>query len=126
MDEWELSCADEVVYLEREEDDGIVWTLTRKIALSDIEGDLRAYLRQHEDPPERLTCNGVDYFGESSSAGRFYRDGQGPGREFIVWDYRDRSGEKVLSIEQWGDDEYEACIGEVVEEYQFSNILPSG
>ena len=124
-DEWELTCADEVRFLEREEDDGVAWAFTRKIPLSDIEEDLRAYLREHEDPPEEVTCGGVSYSGESSDVGQFHKDGAGLGEEFIVWNYVDSSGKQVLAIEQWGDDEYEASVGEVVEEYQFSNILPS-
>lgn len=126
VDEWELSCADEVAYLEREEDDEVSWTLTRKVALSDIEGNLRSHLRENDDPPEEITCKGIVYFGESSDVGRFYQDGEGEGRELIVWDYVDDSEKKTLSIEQWGDDDYAASVGEVVEEYQFSSILPSG
>ncbi len=124
-DEWELTCADEVVYLEREEDDGITWTLSRKISLSDIDGDLRSHFREHEDPPEELICNGVEYAGESSDVGEFYKNGDPPGQEFVAWDYIDRSGKQTLTIEQWGDDDYEASLGEIVEEYQFSSILPS-
>ena len=124
-DEWELTCSDEVVTLEGEEDDGITWTLTRKISLSEIDGNLRAHLRENEDPPEQITCKGVEYKGESSSAGKFHKDGTGPGEDFIVWDYVDSTEKKVLAIEQWGDDDYEASVGEVVEEYEFSNILPS-
>jgi len=124
-DEWELSCADDVVYLEREEDDGIAWTLTRKLPLTDIEGDVRGHLRENEDPPERVTCRGTEYVADSSDVGQFYKDGQGEGREFIVWSYEDSSGKQILTVEQWGDDEYDASIGEVVEEYQFSSILPS-
>ncbi len=125
VNEWELACADEVLYLDREEDDEITWTLSRKIPLSHIDGDLRAHLREHEDPPQEITCNGVEYTGESSDVGKFYKNSEPPGQEFIAWDYIDRSGEKTLTVEQWGDDDYEASLGEIVEEYQFSDILPS-
>ena len=45
--------ANDVAFLERSEDDSITWILTRKIPLSDIEGDIRGYMRDHdnEDPP---------------------------------------------------------------------------
>ena len=48
-----------------------------------------------------------------------------PALRVIVWDYTDRSGKKTLAIEQWGDDDYATAVGEIVEEYQFSSILPS-
>ena len=124
-DEWELTCANEVLYLEREEDDGVNWTLSKKIALSEIDGGLRAHLRENEDPPDKVTCNGVEYIAESSDVGEFFKGGEGPGQELIVWSYVDRTGSKVISIEQWGDADYAASVGETVEEYQFSSILPS-
>jgi hypothetical protein len=42
----------------------------------------------------------------------------------IYWDYADASGEKLLAIEQWGEDEFEAAVGRSVQEYEFTNILP--
>ncbi len=125
-DEWELTSAEEVRYLDGEEDDGVSWTLSRKIPVARLEGDLRAHLRENDDPPDPVTFEGVEYFGESSSAGKFHKDGEGEGQELIVWEYLDESRKRTLTIEQWGDDEYEASVGEVVEEFQFSDILPSG
>jgi hypothetical protein len=58
------------------------------------------------------------------AGGHFYKDGTGPGQELLEWCFEDESGKKLLTIEQWGEDEFEAFIGEQVEEYQFSNILP--
>ena len=50
----------------------------------------------------------------------------GSGEEFINWSYVDESEKQVLVIEQWGENEFAASAGEVVEPYQFSNILPGG
>lgn len=124
VDEWQLSCADEVRYLERGEDDEVVWILTRKIPVSRINTDLRGYLRDHDDPPNTLTCDGVEYSADDTSVGKYFKDGAGPGQDFIVWDYLNADGKRTLSVEQWSDDEFEASVGEIVEEYQFSNILP--
>lgn len=127
VDEWELTCGDDMAYLERAEDDSISWVLTRKIPLSDIEGDIRGYMRDHdnEDPPDEVRCQGVMFYGISSAVGSFYKDGGDEEQEFIIWNYLDESEEHTLSIEQWAEDAFEAAVGEFVEEYQFSNILPS-
>lgn len=125
IDEWELSCGDETVYLDREEDDGITWTLIRKIRLSTIDDNIRSHMRNNDDPPDEITHAGTTYHGESSAVGHYYKNSEGSGQEFIAWDYLDDSEKRTLSLEQWGDDEYEASVGEVVEEYQFTNILPS-
>lgn len=124
IDEWELTCADEVVYLECEKDDGITYTLTRKISLTKIDADVRSHINEHEDPPEEVNYNGTTYYADSSSVGRYYKNGKGAGEEFIVWDYFDDSEKLTLSIEQWRDDQFDASAGEMVEDYQFTNILP--
>jgi len=126
IDEWELSCGDDIAYLDREEDDGIAYTLARKVPVSDIKDNIRAHMRDNDDPPDEITHKSVAYRGESSAVGQFYKNGEEPGQEFITWDYLDDSEKRTLSLEQWGDDEYEASIGEIVEDYQFTNILPSG
>ena len=126
VDEWEISCADEVLYLDREDDDELEWTLSKKIRLNDIDGDLRSHLKEHEDPPETISYNGIEYSAESSDVGHFYENCGDEGQEFIVWDYLDSAEKRTLSIEQGGDDELEASAGNIVEEFQFSDILPSG
>jgi len=127
VDEWELTCGDDVAFLERSEDDSISWGLTRKIHLSDVEGDIRGHMRDHDndDPPDEVRCQGVMFYGVSSAVGSFYKDGGDEGQTFIIWNYLDESEERTLSIEQWDEDAFEAAVGEIVEEYQFSNILPS-
>ncbi len=124
VDEWELTCGDDRAYLERSEDDGITWILTRKIPLSSIEGDIRDHMRHNDDPPDEVICNGVAYCGESSAVGRYHQNADPTGREFIVWQYLDDSEKRTLSLEQWDEDHYDASVGEVVEEYQFTDILP--
>jgi hypothetical protein len=124
IDEWELTCGDDMAYLDRGEDDGITWTLTRKIRLSSIESNIRDHMRNNDDPPDEIIHKGVTYHGESSAVGNYFKDSAGSGQEFLTWDYLDESEKLTLSIEQWGDDEYDASVGEIVEEYQFSNILP--
>lgn len=124
IDEWELSCADDVVYLDCEKDDGVTYTLTRKISLSEIDADIRAHIQEHDDPPDIITHNRITYEADSSSIGRYFKNSQGSGDEFIAWDYLDESEKRILSIEQWSDDQFEASVGEIVEDYQFTNILP--
>ena len=46
------------------------------------------------------------------------------GDELIYWDYTDETGEKLLTIEQWGETEFEAAVGKTVQAYEFRNILP--
>jgi hypothetical protein len=56
--------------------------------------------------------------------GKFLKNGTGSGKELLSWDYENDSGDKLLSVEQWGEEDFEASVGYPVEEYQFLNILP--
>ena len=53
VDEWELTCADDVMYLEREEDDGLSWTVSRKIPISRVDGDPQVPHRGTRRPARR-------------------------------------------------------------------------
>jgi hypothetical protein len=127
-DEWELTCAAGVLYLEREVDDEETWAVYRKIDLDEIQEDVRAAIMEDDDPPNHVTAGGVTYEAESSDAGYFHRGGEkatgGSGKEFVNWSYADESEKKLLVIEQWGENDFAASVGEVVTPFQFSDILP--
>ncbi len=122
--EWELTSSKEVVYLEREEDDEVYWSISKKIPIGKIEGGIRKYIIDNEDPPEQITLEGKSYYLDESGAGFFYKNGLGRGIEFIYWSFVDDDEKNSVTIEQWGETEFEASVGKEVEEYQFSNILP--
>ncbi|SMC25983.1 protein of unknown function [Desulfacinum hydrothermale DSM 13146] len=124
MIEWELRSGRQTRYLNMEEDDGAVWTWTRKIPLAQIDARLKQLIMEKGDPPERIDFDGDTYIMESYGGGQFYEHDRGEGIPFLFWDYETEDGEKVLTIEQWGDTEFEAAVGHYVEEYQFSHILP--
>jgi hypothetical protein len=125
-EEWELTSGREKVYLERAEDDEVEWALSKKIPIGAIEGNIRQHIIEHDDPPEQIVCKGKTYYLDESGAGYMYEGGEGPRKEFIYWDFIDEEDEHFVTIEQWGETEFEAAEGFYVEEYQFSNILPSG
>ena len=125
--EWVLETSDQIVYLERDDSDGkTIWTLTASISISQISGDVVEHTLRHEDPPENLIHDGRSYKLMESGAGLFREDAEGPGKEFISWTYRDESGRNVLFVTQYGERDFKPVAGEYVEEYQFTNILPSG
>ena len=122
--EWELTCGDDVRFLERSEEDGkTYWTLTRRIGINQIKERVVDVITREEDPPEEIHFEGELYTAVSSSAG-VCREGESrEGREFVVWEYE--GGEnRVLYISQWGERDFTAYEGEYVEGYQFTDILP--
>jgi len=124
VEEWELDSGDDGCYLERAKDDEVKWAMSRKISFSELGDEIIEHIRKHEDPPGEITYQGARFSLGESEAGYYYRGGEGTGEEMIYWEFTDPSGERLLCIEQWGEDEFEASIGHRVQEYQFTNILP--
>ncbi|MCA9732510.1 MAG: DUF4178 domain-containing protein [Deferribacteres bacterium] len=123
-EEWELESGREKLFLEREEDDEVVWTLNKKIPLGALGSGIKQHIIDHDDPPEQLTYKETIYYLDESGPGLMFEGKSNTGKEFIVWDFIDEDDEKTLSIEQWGETEFDASAGFYVEEYQFTNILP--
>lgn len=123
-EEWELTSGRQKRYLERTEDDDVVWTLGRKVPLGAIERDVRKYIMEHDEAPQRLTWEETRFFLDGSAAGYLIPGGKGPRQELIKYEYVDESEERFLTIEQWSESDFEAAGGSYVEEFEFSNILP--
>ncbi len=125
-DEWELSTGSEKFYLERMEDDDVEWTLSKKMPIGKIEGNITRHIIENDDPPSQITVNGKSYYLDESGPAYMLPNGKGPRREMVFWDFIDDDDESFVTIEQWGEKEFEAAEGFYVEEYEFSNILPGG
>lgn len=124
VEEWELTHGRKKRYLERAEDDDVVWTLAQKVPLGAIERDVRKYIIEHDEAPQRLSWDNVQFFLDGSAAGYLFPGGDGKGQELIKYEYIDESEERFLTIEQWSETDFEASGGSYVEDYEFSNILP--
>jgi hypothetical protein len=122
--EWQLRSGDEVVYLEKESGDEEEWSLNRKIAFASLGSGLKEQIIENGDPPEEMVFEGTAFTMEEMAGGHFHQDGQGPGKELLRWSYEDDEGRRYLGVEQWGEEDFDATVGEPVEEYQFTNILP--
>lgn len=122
--EFQLKSAEETVYLEFESDDEDFWSFNRKIPFAKLGTEVRDYFQTHDGPPEKITYEDLTYYLDEEAGGHFLKNGEEPGREMIRFSYVDDSEKKILEIEQWGEKDFEASTGIVVEEYMFSNILP--
>jgi len=122
-DEWVLRSEGEVRYLGRAGEDGVsTWTLAWKVGLGEIQEDVAASIAAAEDPPEAIHYQGKAYGGVGASAGLKREGGHGREREFVEWGYESEDG-GLLFVSQWGERDFAARSGVLVQEYQFTNIL---
>ena len=45
--------------------------------------------------------------------------------EMISWDYYNEKGNFTISVEQWGERDFEASQGTMIKDYDITNILPA-
>lgn len=129
-DEWTLRTdsgeGSETLFLSYEDDDEAVFVLSRPVDLTDlrVEGDeapLRQYVSHHGEPPAALTHEGDAYkLEETGPAERIVDDHR---QSLRYWDFAGAEG-RIVSLERFGESDWNAYAGREVAPYEFDNILP--
>ena len=125
-DEWQLKSSDGqgVIYLEREEDDEVEWSISKDIEFSDagLDEDELVADWNSDDPtlPEKVTFNGEEYWVDENEG---FETGKCNGEEYIYVTYYTDDEEQEVTIEQWNETDFSINHTRYVEEYEFSNIL---
>ncbi|MEH0156335.1 DUF4178 domain-containing protein [Limibacter armeniacum] len=122
--EFKLVSADDVVFLSVEEDDFVECTVTRKLNFNKLDEEIEEAILSKGKPPRQIIYNGTVFYRDGEHAGYFRNIKDTSFQPFVSWEYYDDSEKQVLVIEQWGDEDFEASIGKVESESDFSNILP--
>lgn len=124
--EFRVESEDDTAFLSVEIDDEISLSISKKVRLTQIGEDLPAYIIDNDEPPNKIDFQGKSYFLEEESPGFFndWSNKEDNWVEFISWDYLDKSGEHILSIERWNERKFEASHGKVIQEFEISNICP--
>jgi len=123
--EYKISDGSKTLFLSVEEDDEIELSVSNKIKVREL-GVLEE-LMNNQKPPTKIVYEDTEYLMEEESPGYFHdcSDDEDSWEEFIAWDFADKSGEKIITIEQWEEKEFEASFGHVIQEHEISNILPA-
>jgi hypothetical protein len=122
--EYKLVSANETYMLHVEVDDELKLTLSKPLLVSKISPDVKKYITQNEQAPSQVSLDGMIYFQQDESVGYFRNTKDKDSDEFISWAFIADNGKSVIEIEQWGEKEFEASIGEIIDEYSITNIFP--
>ncbi len=123
--EYKISNGTETRFLAVEDDDELYISISNKIRVRDIDEDLPDQISENEAPPKKITYKDRKYFLEEENPG-YYRnvsEGEENWTELIAWEYEDDDN-NILTIEQWGENNFEASEGKYLKEIDISNILP--
>lgn len=124
--EYKINNGTDTLFLSLEEDDELILSVSRKIKIRKLGDDVAEELMTNQKPPAKFVYEGKTYILEEESPGYFHDIERGDSwEEFMAWDYEDDDAEYIVTIEQWGEKEFEASSGKYIKEFEISNILPA-
>lgn len=127
--EYKISDGTETLFFSVEEDNELELSMFETVKIRKIQEDLPEFIKGNKKPPNSIEYKGVKYILDEEAPGyfrdcRYPREKEDSWTEFVCWDYYDDDEKKMLSLEQWGDESFEASTGIVIKEFEISNILP--
>ena len=126
---WEylINSGDEKAFLSVSGDNDLNLTLTKQIKIRKLDEDLVDIITKTEKAPSKLFWENEKYFLDEDSAGycKDHSNKSNTWDELISYDYFNEEEDKIISITQWDDRNFEAFAGIVLKEYQIENIIPS-
>lgn len=124
--EFKIHNGTETLFLSIEEDDELILSISKKIKVRTLGDNVQQSLMTFQKPPDKIIYEEQEYILEKEAPGYFHDIVGNPDtwNEFVSWDFEDSAGENFITIEQWGEKEFEASKGKFIKEFEISNILP--
>lgn len=124
--EYKIDSGDEMLFLEVENGAELNLTVMQNIKIQKLGDNIIDKTIKKERPPKKLQLDGITYHLDSDCAGYFndITKGNEDWEDLISWTYYD-DGDKIISISQWGEREFEASAGKSIKPFEISNIIPA-
>lgn len=123
--EFKLESATDSVFLSVENDDFITGTISRKVMWGKLPDEVEDGITNKGKPPKQIKLDGITYYRDAKSLGYWRNIETKDSSEYICWEYYDDTEKNVLTLEQFGDEAFEASKGVVYNPDAFTNILPT-
>ncbi|MEL7004106.1 MAG: DUF4178 domain-containing protein [Bacteroidota bacterium] len=124
--EYKIDSGDEVLFLSLEDQGELILSLSKSIKVRVLGESIPEEIVKNQKPPDRLVYENETYYLDSDSAGYFndMTAGNDDWEELISWEYFNKEGDKIISIVQWDERNFEASSGIMIKDFQISNIIP--
>jgi Domain of unknown function (DUF4178) len=122
-DEFQIQEGKVILFLYTEEDGDLYCTLNQKINVHDLPEEVIDTILDKGTPPMRIAYEGETYYRQAENIGYQRSQGQNEWSELVSWSYSTKDEKKLMTIEQWGEEEFSASVGWQVNEYEFTNII---
>ena len=108
---------------------GLELSIYEKLPKGVLDTDIVSYYQEHQKLPNMVVCKGQTFRLQETCPGHMQsRTQKGDAENWqpvMCNDYESSTTSKLLSIEQWGDLEFEISRGKTIKEFEISNIVPS-
>ena len=122
-DEFQLEQGREIYFLYVEEDGEFYCTLNKRINPHELPEDVLDTTIEKGSPPMRIQFQEEIYYRQSENMGYNRSSEQTEWSELISWSYANKAEDKLMTLEQWGDQDFQASVGFKVRDIEFSNII---
>ena len=122
--EFTVKAGNQTRFLHIEEDDKLIVSWTEEIKWRTLGDKVINSIKNNGEPPKEFEYKGVLFYLDEVSPGYYRETNTDEWEELIAYDYVNADETLCLSIDQWGEDDYEASYGKIIKENQISNILP--
>ena len=124
-----LNSGDDKCYLSLDSENSGDSTISRSIPLKDITPDVREHFRSSSQTLSSITFEGKEYKLTEEAQGHSATEEESGDDDnwtpFVNYDYYDTDEKEFISLVQLNEQHLEAYKGEVVKDYEFSNLIPS-
>ena len=124
--EYKIDSGDDVMYLSIEDQGDLAMSLSKSIKIRVLGEGIVEEIVKNQKPPDRLVYENETYYLDTDSAGYFNDKTKGTDdwEELIAWEYYNKEEDKIISITQWDERNFDAAAGIVIKEFEISNIIP--
>lgn len=114
----------QAVYLHQERDR--LLTVSKRVNIHSIDANLEGEIAQSRRPYNILTYQGISYYKENTHEGKVYssKNKSQTGIQVNVWEYFDGKRQQYIRIAQTSNAQLYCTIGKIVNEIDFTDILP--
>ena len=114
----------QAIYLHQERDR--LLTMSKRVNIHSIDANLEGEIAQSRRPYNILTYQGVSYYKENTHEGKVYssKNKSQTGIQVNVWEYFDGKRQEYIRIAQTSNNQLYCTIGKIVNEIDFTDILP--
>lgn len=124
-----LDSGDQKLYLSLDSENTGNCTVSQSIELKNISPDIREHFRTSSETMSSITFQEKEYKLTEEAQGHSASEEESGEDDnwtpFVNFDYYDADEKEFISIVQLNEQHFEAYKGEIVKDYEFSNLIPS-